>query len=163
MSSDGEAQDTPGDHASSALGDGTLKGQDFEPGLGHTISLSTLTNVLIILLVLTGLTVTASRIDFGHWNMVIAILIASVKAAIVATYFMHLKFEGKTILMYVVYPLMVLFIFVGGSFMDVSERIKIHPAGIAENLPVGKIAGGHHEETNLGTEKPGEHNPAAQH
>ena len=125
------------------LGSGALRGEDFEEGLGHILAVNTLGKVLGILLFLTVITVLLSRMNFGHWNMVIAIVIASVKAAIVATYFMHLKFEGKTILMYVAYPLMILFIFIGGSFVDVGERIKVHPAGIEENLPHPVIAGGH--------------------
>ncbi|MFN8389109.1 MAG: cytochrome C oxidase subunit IV family protein [Bdellovibrionota bacterium] len=140
-------------HTAGRLGDGTLAGQDFEPGLGHTIELSVLRNVLLTLLFLTVVTVAASRVDFGHWNMVIAIVIASIKAAIVATFFMHLKFEGKTILMYVVYPLMILFLLVGGSFVDISERTKILPATTPANLPQPKVMGPNvgHEGAHVGS------------
>lgn len=49
--------------------------------------------VFIALAVLTIVTVAASRIDFGTGNVVVALLIAVVKASLVATIFMHLKWE----------------------------------------------------------------------
>jgi cytochrome c oxidase subunit IV len=45
---------------------------------------------LTALLILTGLTVGASYIDFGQGNIVIALAIATVKATLVALFFMHL-------------------------------------------------------------------------
>lgn len=51
------------------------------------------------LLIGTVITVLASRINFGsHWmNIVVALIIASVKAFLVAGYFMHLISERKMI------------------------------------------------------------------
>ena len=51
------------------------------------------------LLIGTIVTVLASRINFGsHWmNIVVALIIASVKAFLVAGYFMHLISERKMI------------------------------------------------------------------
>lgn len=51
--------------------------------------------VLAALLVLTGLTVTASYINFGapSVNVVVALTIASIKASLVALYFMHLRYD----------------------------------------------------------------------
>ena len=45
------------------------------------------------LLVLTGLTVTAAGLHLGQASVVAAIGIATVKAALVLLYFMHLKYE----------------------------------------------------------------------
>lgn len=50
-------------------------------------------NVLLTLLVLTGVTVAASRVDFGAANMLIAMAIASVKASLVIAFFMHVKWD----------------------------------------------------------------------
>ena len=47
--------------------------------------------ILILLLILTGITVGASYIDFGSGNVAIALFIASIKAILVALFFMHLK------------------------------------------------------------------------
>ncbi len=51
--------------------------------------------VLLSLLVLTVLTVTITSVHLGPYNTAAAMLIASVKAAIVLLYFMHLKFDEK--------------------------------------------------------------------
>jgi cytochrome c oxidase subunit 4 len=49
--------------------------------------------VLVTLLILTVITVGASRIDFGAANMLIAMLIASIKASLVIAIFMHVKWD----------------------------------------------------------------------
>lgn len=50
-------------------------------------------NVLVALLILTVITVGASRIDFGSANMLIAMAIASIKASLVIAIFMHVKWD----------------------------------------------------------------------
>jgi cytochrome c oxidase subunit 4 len=47
------------------------------------------------LLALTAITVTSSRVDLGAWNVVLALAIACTKAALVALFFMHLKYESR--------------------------------------------------------------------
>lgn len=49
--------------------------------------------ILGILFALTFLTVAAYRIRLGDANLTVALLIATVKAALVCTFFMHLKYE----------------------------------------------------------------------
>ena len=50
------------------------------------------------LIIGTVLTVLASFIDLGHhWNVVLALVIATVKASLVALYFMHLISEKQLI------------------------------------------------------------------
>lgn len=54
--------------------------------------------VFVALLVLTMVTVGVSRIDMGHSvNIAVALVIATVKASLVAAYFMHLISEKKLI------------------------------------------------------------------
>lgn len=65
--------------------------------------------VLITLLVLTCITITVTWIDLSALTVAVALLIASVKAYIVLTYFMHLKFESS---LFRVFVFMVLFIYV---------------------------------------------------
>jgi len=56
----------------------------------HIIPLKVYFRVIALLMVLTVITVAASRVDFGAMNTVIAMLIASVKAFFVLAFFMHL-------------------------------------------------------------------------
>ena len=59
--------------------------------LGHILPISMFIKVFATLVVLTLVTVAVSRVDLGSWNIVVAMLIASVKAGLVALFFMHLK------------------------------------------------------------------------
>lgn len=138
------------------LGNGSLTGQDFEEGLGHTLDLNILRNVLLILLALTAITVAVSRFDLGNLNIIVAIFIATVKAAIVATFFMHLKFEGKIILMYVFYPLIILSILIGGTLGDVYVREEVHPSALEKQAPHIVIPEIHHQEAEHSEHTPGQ-------
>src|SRR5207249_3096018 len=51
------------------------------------------TRNLVALLILTSITVGAAFIDFGQGNVVIALTIATIKAILVALFFMHLRWE----------------------------------------------------------------------
>jgi cytochrome c oxidase subunit 4 len=64
--------------------------------------------VLVTLLVFTLITVTVTWIDLSALTVLIAMLIASVKAGIVLSYFMHLKFESK---LFIAFAVMVLAIY----------------------------------------------------
>jgi len=50
--------------------------------------------VLVTLLILTTTSILAINFHFGAFTVAVALIIASVKAGIVLTYFMHLKFES---------------------------------------------------------------------
>ncbi len=62
-------------------------------GPHHVTPAATFLNVLIALLFLTVITVAASRVDFGSANLLIAMLIATVKASLVISIFMHVKWD----------------------------------------------------------------------
>lgn len=137
------------------LGDGSLIGEDFEEGLGHILDLRILRNVLLSLLFLTFITVAVSRFDFGNLNLVVAVIIATVKATIVATFFMHLKFEGKTIMLYVFYPLIILSILIGGCVIDAMTKEEVHPSWLEKETPIVVIPNLHHTEEHWEEGKPG--------
>jgi cytochrome c oxidase subunit 4 len=88
------------------------------------IALGTYWKILATLLVLTAITVAASRVNFGAWNTVIAMAIASLKAFFVLSFFMHLKYDNK---MYIVcfgtaiFFLIVLYFF---TWVDVYTRLQ---------------------------------------
>ena len=66
---------------------------ELQMGHHHVSSSAMFFNVLVTLLILTGITVAASRVDFGAANMMIAMAIACVKASLVMAFFMHLKWD----------------------------------------------------------------------
>ncbi len=59
----------------------------------HVQSLTQLFTVYFILMVLTALTIWVYYQDFGNLNVLISMGIASVKATLVALYFMHLRYD----------------------------------------------------------------------
>lgn len=87
---------------------------------GHVVPVKMFAMVLGALIVLTGLTVYCAGIDFGNpeYNLIIAMLIASVKALLVVLIFMHLKYEKTTTWLYAIFPIVLLFILMGGVFID---------------------------------------------
>ena len=58
---------------------------------GHVVPLKILAGVFASLALLTVVTVTVSKFDFGAYNLVIALAIAVVKASLVVLFFMHVK------------------------------------------------------------------------
>jgi cytochrome c oxidase subunit 4 len=74
------------------------------------------------LLVLTGATVAVSYFDLGLLNVVVALLIASVKASLVALFFMHLKFENRLVWAFALVPIFFLVLIIGGTLSDTLFR-----------------------------------------
>jgi cytochrome c oxidase subunit 4 len=67
-----------------------------EHGFGHVVSIPLLGGILGVLLVLTIVTVAASKIDLGaQLNLIVALIIATVKAGLVVTFFMHLLWDKR--------------------------------------------------------------------
>ncbi len=63
----------------------------------HISSYESHGRVLISLLLLTMLSVLVTWMEFGVFTIAVALTVASVKAFIVLTWFMHLKFESNFI------------------------------------------------------------------
>lgn len=74
------------------------------------------------LLVLTAVTVAVSFVDLGLGNVTIALLVASLKATLVALYFMHLRSESRLVWAFALTPLFFLFLILAGTVGDVIFR-----------------------------------------
>ena len=61
--------------------------------LSHVMPLSLLFGVFTALVLLTLLTVVAAQFSFGAWEVWVSLGIATIKAALVAIYFMHLRYD----------------------------------------------------------------------
>jgi cytochrome c oxidase subunit 4 len=61
----------------------------------HVHPASTYYKIFAALVMFTLITVGLSRIHLGDWNFFIAVVVATIKAALVATYFMHLKDDNR--------------------------------------------------------------------
>jgi cytochrome c oxidase subunit 4 len=88
----------------------------------HVLSYLQLTVVLMILLVLTGVTVGVSYINMGFFNVPVALAIACLKVTFVLLFFMHLKYEGRIIVLSFISTVTFLLIMIGFTFWDVAFR-----------------------------------------
>lgn len=88
----------------------------------HIIPYSTHVKVWIGLLALTVLTVGVAQIHLGAWNDVVAFAVATAKAALVLSFFMHLKYEESFFKFMLAVSLVTLFIIFSLTFADYSYR-----------------------------------------
>jgi cytochrome c oxidase subunit 4 len=80
------------------------------------------TAILIALLILTGITVGAAYIDLGSGNVVVALIIATIKASLVALFFMHLRWEKPVNSIIAVAGFLFLGIFLMFDLLDADSR-----------------------------------------
>ncbi len=78
--------------------------------------------VWVALLILTGTTVAVSYVNLGVFNVVVALVIASVKASLVALFFMHLKYENKLVWGFALTPIYFLILIIAGTLADTLFR-----------------------------------------
>lgn len=89
----------------------------------HIIPLKTYFQIFGILIGLTVVTVGATYIDFGAFNTIIAFAIASVKAALVLGYFMHLKYDNLMNRVIIGSGAFFLIVFWFFSILDIATRV----------------------------------------
>jgi cytochrome c oxidase subunit 4 len=92
----------------------------------HITPIKTYLAVGIALMILTGITVGASFINFGPYNVTIALVIASIKALLVALFFMHLFWDNKIYLIIFAASLLFFTIFLTFSMFDTMTRGAIY-------------------------------------
>ena len=81
-----------------------------------------------VLVILTIVTVAVARHRFENEmvNLLLAMLVASVKASCVALYFMHLKFEGKLIYLILIVPLILCVILCCALIPDIAHALPFN-------------------------------------
>jgi cytochrome c oxidase subunit 4 len=86
--------------------------------------LKTYFTVFFALLVGTGLTVYAATLDLGKYNAAVALTIASIKATLVALFFMHIKGASEKLTkLVVVAALFFLLLLLGLTMTDYATRV----------------------------------------
>ena len=79
--------------------------------------------VWLVLVILTGTTLSLAGMELGGWTALIALAIAGTKSGLVLNYFMHLRSE-KMLIFKVIIPLVlaVFLVFILLTFSDVALR-----------------------------------------
>ena len=92
---------------------------DDDHGLAHTASVKVLVATGSSLLVLTLITVLATKVDFGaNINLAVAMTIAVFKASLVILFFMHLKYDRLFHTVVFVSAILAASLFVGFTMLD---------------------------------------------
>ena len=92
---------------------------DDHHGIAHTASVKVLLGTGGALMMLTLVTVLATRVDFGtNINLAVAMLIAVIKATIVVLFFMHLKYDKVFHSVIFLSAILAAALFVGFTLMD---------------------------------------------
>ncbi len=89
---------------------------------GTTGARRTYIAVYAALVALTIVTVSVSYVDLGMMNVVVALLIASAKASLVALFFMHLKGENRLVWGFALVPILFLLLIIFGTLVDTQLR-----------------------------------------
>jgi cytochrome c oxidase subunit 4 len=88
----------------------------------HIVPYRTYGLILVLLLVLTGTSVAVTQIELTRGAMLVALLLASTKSAIVLAIFMHLKFDQRVYKVMAVFVVMVIIAVIVLTFFDYGFR-----------------------------------------
>lgn len=95
---------------------------DHGHGMAHVASVKTLLGTWGTLMVLTVVTVLATKIDLGaDLNLLLAMVIATIKATLVCLYFMHLRYDKLFHTVVFVSAIVLATLFVTFALMDSQE------------------------------------------
>jgi cytochrome c oxidase subunit IV len=95
--------------------------EHFDPS-SHVAPISMYVGIWAALMVFTGLTVFAASVELHVFNIVLALVIASIKGTLVVLFFMHLRYSTKLTMVTVVAALFFLFILFSMSMTDYLTR-----------------------------------------
>lgn len=91
----------------------------------HIIPVPVYVGVLLLLLVGTVITVWVAQFDFGAWNTIIAMLVATIKASFVLGFFMHLKYDNMMNRVIFMSGFFFLLILIAFSAADIFTRVAL--------------------------------------
>lgn len=95
---------------------------DDHHGLAHVASTKVLLGTGGALMVLTAITVLATKVDFGpSLNLALAMFVAVIKATLVVLFFMHLKYDKLFHSVIFISAILAAALFVGFTLMDTGQ------------------------------------------
>jgi cytochrome c oxidase subunit 4 len=89
----------------------------------HIVSPGMYLTIILTLLALTGITVSAAFVDLGRFNIVVALLIATVKATLVVLIFMHAKYAPERTKLVIVAGIFWLALLLFMTLSDYASRV----------------------------------------
>ena len=104
------------------------------PQVGHVVPLPVLFAVLGTLLVMTLVTVAVSWLDFGRFNLWIALGIAVFKASLVLLFFMHLNYDKPFNAIVVIVSIALVMLFIAIALTDAAQYEPDRIPGYAPSI-----------------------------
>lgn len=104
----------------------------------HVVSPRLYLLVFASLMVLTFVTVAASRYDFGPGNTVVALAIAVLKASLVVLFFMHVRWSSRLVRLMVAAAFVWLAVLIAGALSDYETRGRVNPP-VQKRSPTGAL------------------------
>ena len=95
--------------------------EHFDP-MSHLVPVSLYVVIWASLMVFTALTVFAATVELGIFNIVVALLIATIKGTLVILFFMHLRYSTELTMVTVVAAMFFLFLLLGLTMTDYLTR-----------------------------------------
>jgi len=86
----------------------------------HVVAKSTYYQVAVWLAVFLAVTVVAASVDLGHWNVPIALVIASIKAVLIVLFFMHVRYGSPLLKLFAAggfFWLLIMFVFLASDVL----------------------------------------------
>jgi cytochrome c oxidase subunit IV len=107
----------------------------------HIVPPSTYIVIILSLLCLTGLTVAAAFVDLGPFNIVVALVIATLKATLVVLFFMHAKYSPKRTKLVIMAGIFWLLILLFMTLSDYESRVDYRGVRypMTQNISLGHI------------------------
>jgi cytochrome c oxidase subunit 4 len=88
----------------------------------HVVGLRLNATIYVVLLGLLALTIGAAYIDLGRWNVLVALMIAAIKATLIVLFFMHVKYSHRLTWVFSIAGLLWFAILVVLTFTDYDTR-----------------------------------------
>ena len=102
----------------------------------HVVPPALLLAVYGALLVLTFITVAVTNFELGNWNVWVALLVALIKAGVVALYFMHLRWDSPFNAICLICAMFFVALFMGIAILDAKEyHNNLLPPGVQSAHP----------------------------
>ncbi len=95
--------------------------EHFDP-MSHLVPVSLYVAIWATLMVCTALTVFAATVELGVFNIVVALVIATLKGTLVVLFFMHLRYSTKLTMATVIAAMFFLFLLLGLTMTDYLTR-----------------------------------------
>jgi cytochrome c oxidase subunit 4 len=129
---------------------------NMDPHGDFHVPMSTYVLIFVALMVLLVVTVAAAFVDLGAANMPVAMLIASIKAALVILYFMHVKYSSRLTKVFVAASFLWLAILFVMTFADYISRDWLsNSRGWHDNPVVNEYDAGTRDHGHSGDAKHG--------